>query len=147
MNHNLKYGDLIDCSPVSLRTNRYPGKLTNVDRPNNCKFMIDHTNYMFGIVYNIWDYNTDTYHKEYHVLTGYGERNSKVAIGYRIILDDFTLTNEVYYSDPHDVHYWSDRIDDLINRIQKDMTTSEKIKSIKNKFNREEKLKRILDEK
>ena len=96
---------------------------------------------------NLKFHNTNVYHKEYDIICGEGEKNSKVAIGYKFILDDFTLTNDVYYSDPHNVHYYSDRIDDLINRLQKDISTSEKIKGIKNKFNREEKLKRILDEK
>lgn len=147
INCKLKYGDLVNCEPEHLRAHNEYGKLSNINRPHNTEFIIDHSHYYFGIVDNIWDCNTDTYHKEYDIVSGHGEqKNSKVLIGYRMILDDFTMSNDIYYSDPYNVYYWNDRIDDLIDRMQKDISTSEKIKSIKSKFNREEKLKRILNE-
>jgi len=97
-------------------------------------------NEVFAIVENIVCLETDKVYNEYDLITGCGDRNSKVKVGVRLITKDLTPINDILYFDPHGIY--EVRLEDKINYFQKKIDIIKSIKKLQS--TREEKLKRIL---
>jgi len=99
----------------------------------------------YAVVDHIYEYETKRKFQEYDVITGYGDKNSKVHIAIKLILKDYTLSEKYYYINPHKFYYWDNRFEDMIKTKSKEIKIIKKLMKTNNEYKREEKLERIVN--
>lgn len=137
MNMKIKKGQIVGVSNSLLRAYFNPD---DYDFPQKYKIRLDYDDNIFAIVENIISLTTDEVYHEYDLITGWGDKNSKVKVGVRLITRELKPIDDILYFDPHGVY--DACLNDYINNCNKKIDIVKSIKELQS--TREEKLKRIL---
>jgi hypothetical protein len=131
MTNNYKKGELVGISNLNIKMDNFKNFIFND--------LSEMTTSRYGLIEYIIDNNGKIYNS-YDIITGHGDKNSKVLVAVKLFSNDYKISNFIFEFNPHNIY--KPEIDILIKKHEMYINNLKKLKNVSKL--RELKLKRIL---